>query len=328
MLRQQNATRIQSTRAREWCFTVNNPTEASKLSLDAKLEELCTFAIYQHERAPTTNTLHLQGYLCLLVPRTLIGIKRSIFHAPVNTTAHLEVARGTRDECVAYCSKEESRDIEFERKIIGRIEDVPAARGQGARNDIAASAAIIAAGGSIFSCAESDPATFVKYHKGLTALQSVLHSKPRVRLPDGLFERPRVLWYYGSTGSGKTRAVFEEIGTTEYFLKIPGSAWFDGYVGQSISIFDDFRANWFSYGLLLRLLDSYPLTVEVKGSSVHWSPKVIYITAPKRPEVMYHNLASQEDGAINQLLRRITEIKLFGDEPVVTQYAAIFNPPN
>ena len=96
---------------------------------------------------------------------------------------------------------------------------------------------------------------------------------------------------------------------------MPGNTWFDGYIGQDIVLFDDYRANWFSFGMLLRLLDKYPLTVEVKCTTVNWRPTVIYITCPKRPEVLYANLAERDDGAIQQLLRRIDEVKLFGDEP-------------
>lgn len=38
-------------------------------------------------------------------------------------------------------------------------------------------------------------------------------------------------------------------------------------------------------------------------------------TSPLRPEILYAALANREDGRIQQLLRRITEIRLFGDEP-------------
>jgi len=40
-----------------------------------------------------------------------------------------------------------------------------------------------------------------------------------------------------------------------------------------------------------------------------------YITCPLRPEQLFAALVQREDGRIAQLLRRITEIRLFGDEP-------------
>jgi hypothetical protein len=46
--------------------------------------------------------------------------------------------------------------------------------------------------------------------------------------------------------------------------------------------------------------------VQVKGGSVHWSPKEIYITSPVPPEEWYPNLAANDK--IAQLMRRISKV--------------------
>ena len=230
---------------------------------------------------------------------------------------HLEVARGTKQQCREYSSKDETRDgaAGFGFSEFGRYEDVPERRGQGARNDIAQAAAAIQRGECLAQVAETAPEAFIRYYRGFAALQSALHAKPRVRDAEGAYAAPRVCWWYGSAGSGKTRAVYDEIGEEPFFMKAPGNSWFDGYIGQKIILLDDFRSNWFTFGYLLRLLDRYPLSVEVKGSFVPFSATTIYITCPRKPQDLYSDLETRSEGSMAQLLRRITEVRLFGDEP-------------
>ena len=40
--------------------------------------------------------------------------------------------------------------------------------------------------------------------------------------------------------------------------------WFDGYMGQKVVCFDDFRKDFCTFHELLRLLDRYPMDVPVK----------------------------------------------------------------
>ena len=47
----------------------------------------------------------------------------------------------------------------------------------------------------------------------------------------------------------------------------------------------------------------------------HLCSQTIYITCPVHPEVLYANLISAKEGAKAQLMRRITEVRHFGDEP-------------
>jgi len=318
----------ESITAREWCFTINNPSDADRGFLLQNSSEFVTYLCFQPERGEASGTSHLQGYLCLKQRRTMLGCKRTVFRLESLRGVHLEVTRGTKDQARDYCRKEESRDTEagFSFTEIGSFGDVPEERGQGARNDISAATRIIEAGGTMREVASTCPEAFVKFHKGFIALESTLHAKPRVREPGSLFSGPRVLWFHGRTGSGKSHAAFEEAErASSSYVKMPGSKWFDGYIGQECVIFDDYRGDWFSFGFLLRLLDKYPVRVEVKGGSVEWSPSLIIITCPKTPQQVYAGLVEKDDGSIEQLLRRIHEVKLFGEpEPAPTPFYPTF----
>ena len=100
------------SRARSYCFTINNWNNQ-----DAKaLQELwdsgkCKYFIAGKE-VGEEGTPHIQGYVMFKNPVTFSTIKSFI------SRAHIEVARGTAEENIAYCSKDgdyiESCDRDWE----------------------------------------------------------------------------------------------------------------------------------------------------------------------------------------------------------------------
>lgn len=125
----------------------------------------------------------------------------------------------------------------------------------------------------------------------------------------GIF-KPLIRWFYGSTGSGKTRQAYEDaktLGLTPYTC-MATTKWWEGYDAHEYVIIDDMRKDFCKFHDLLRMLDRYPYLVECKGGSRQLLAKTIIITTTHRPEELY---SGRED--INQLLRRIDEIRLFGN---------------
>lgn len=125
---------------------------------------------------------------------------------------------------------------------------------------------------------------------------------------------PIVLWFYGPTGTGKTRTAIElaeESGHQHWISNDPDLKWFDGYHGQEYAIIDDFRRHGIKFSWVLRLLDRYPLLVQVKGGYVRWTPLVIIVTSPVCAKEAYQYMDKdgelQEWDGIEQLLRRIDQ---------------------
>jgi len=112
--------------------------------------------------------------------------------------------------------------------------------------------------------------------------------------------QPEVYWYWGPTGTGKTRAAIDAY--PEAYISSAKSRFWNGYDGQSIVILDDLRGDTFPYSELLRMLDRYPYNVEVKGDYMPLLATKIFITAPFAPEDYPQPFG--EDNS--QLLRRIT----------------------
>lgn len=115
--------------------------------------------------------------------------------------------------------------------------------------------------------------------------------------------------YWGLTGTGKTFSAHREISDLglPYFDKNPLTKWWDGYRGQSLVLIDEF-AGRIDIINLLRWLDRYPCTVEVKGFSVPLEGDKFWITSNLHPRDWYPEAPRAHQDA---LLRRLHNVKHF-----------------
>lgn len=274
-------------KSRNYCFTLNNYDDSEVETLRS-LGTTVRYLVFGRE-VGESGTKHLQGFVSFKNPLSFAGAK-----ARISSRAHVEVSMGTGPQAADYCKK----DGDFE-----EFGECPSAPGDVGRKTItdAINEAVrrLKSGESPKTVAEEDPSLFVRYPRILSV--SALVSDPGPRR-----EAPKVFWFYGSTGTGKSRAVFDRFGVNAYF-KMPGNKWFDGYQWNECCVLDDFRASDFSYHFLLQLLDRYPFRVEMKGASVNFNSPYIVITTPFTPELSYQGI--EED--VGQLSRRITSVRKF-----------------
>lgn len=286
-------------RLRRFVFTLNNWTQEEWTYLTEVFPKMTAWLIIGKETG-ANGTPHLQG-ACILGSqwsfskiKTLIGFNR----------AHIERMNGKPEDSRAYCTKEDSNA--FETGTLGSTSGTT----QGKRNDLAIVVERIRGGESLKDLTQDDSGgmAVVKWHKGLTILRS-LTRKARTN-------KPFVLWMFGQTGTGKTRCAFE-LGRAlsrdgfdgDIWVSSGTLRWFDGYDGQSVVIFDDFRAKQVpSFAFFLRLLDRYPLEVEFKGGFVGWNPAVIICTCPYDVDECFRTRKEHVPEDIAQLNRRIDKV--------------------
>lgn len=125
-----------------------------------------------------------------------------------------------------------------------------------------------------------------------------------------------VLWFYGPTGTGKTREavriVTERHGRNWVTIMGDMKRFLNGYDCQEGVILDELRSDKIDFSFLLSLTDGYPVTVQIKGSTRIWKAKTIIITAPVPPrELFFNHVTEQPWDGIEQLLRRINEVREF-----------------
>ena len=75
---------------KRWCFTINNPTEDDETKLEHSFsEDKVYYLVVGKEIAPTTGTIHLQGFVHLKIRRTFQYMSKLF------AKAHWEAAKGT-----------------------------------------------------------------------------------------------------------------------------------------------------------------------------------------------------------------------------------------
>lgn len=268
-----------SNAARNYCFTINNYSDSDVELCKSFYDSHCKYLVYGLETGES-GTPHIQGYFQLKTKCRLTGLKKS-FHP----TAHLEIARGSPDEAADYCKKD------------GEYVELGTMLNQGARTDLASAVALVVSKRPISEVASECPEVFVKYHRGLEALSF------RLQTPRDF--KTEVFWFYGATGSGKSRKA-AELAPGAYY-KMPSNRWWDGYEGEDV-IIDDYRRDMCTFSELLRLFDRYPLLIESKGGTKHFRSRRIFITTPKSPTATWDG-RTEEDLA--QLMRRIENVECF-----------------
>lgn len=228
-------------RSRSWVFTVNNPA----------VEELDTFrpgvyGVMQEERGEN-GTVHLQGVCYFSQPVTLAAVKK------LHGRAHWEVMKGTLDQAIAYCMKEETQI----RPPVTWGEKPQ----QGKRSDLHDCAIAMAeVEGSVQKklrhVAEINPSAFIKYHRGFAALAAlqvkpVPKGKPSVWHPwqEWLLQHLRtvpndrtIIWVTDAVGGTGKSTLVQHLITTypEDFTTLSGAVadMAYAYEGERVAFFD------------------------------------------------------------------------------------------
>jgi hypothetical protein len=274
------------------------------------------YLIYQRERCPTTGREHFQGFV-IFKKRRVLSMAKTLLNLP---TAHFEPRMGSREEARNYCRKHETR-VEGPWEF-GRFPDsLGSEPGCGSHfssnnNNDGGSApsaqkwlrlrSMIAGGAKFSQLFEFDPKFVMTHLKGVYELFKFF-SPPRMEMTVGI-------WIYGASGVGKSTfaADFGRKFNGSIFWKAPGCKWFDGYGGETVCVLDDYRPapadEGFDFPFLLRLVDRYPLKVEVKHGMVEFTSRYVIVTTPYSIESTFPSLSPN---ALEQLHRRFPHVYEF-----------------
>lgn len=260
---------------RNFCFT--SYIKGQKLS-----SEKFSYIVYGKEICPDTGRHHLQGYVEFSQSVSFKVAQKRIG----DPTCHIALRLGTAREAADYCKKD------------GDFIEVGIISKPGERTDLQLIKDRILKGDSdIRGMLEED---MVNNPQQLRFAEGLLKYRR-----NALRDPPICNWFYGQTGTNKSRTVWDKEGLDLYVVE-PGFEWFDGYVGQEAVLFDDFRGQ-ITLCTLLRILDRYPLRLKMKGGFINWKPLRIYITSSKTPQECYKNCGEN----IDQLIRRLNSVTEF-----------------
>lgn len=247
------------------------------------------YLVCQGELCPTTKRFHWQGYIQFF--------KAQRFAAFYKLTGHkcrMEVAKGTTLQNQEYCTKLKSST--------GAVYEYGKPTSQGKRSDLIHIRDMIAGGDSMKQVAEEHFGDFVRYHRGFEKFKNMVD----LEMSQGRRDL-KVTLITGKTGSGKTSSVLDEHGDKNvYIVEFDSSTlWWDGYTGQDVILLDDYNNN-IPIGRLLRILDTYKLRLQIKGSFTYARWTKVYITTNLRRNELHSNAKRELRAA---MFRRIHEFK-------------------
>lgn len=275
--------------ARHWMFTVNNPVNAEETI--SALKQKAQYLVFQLEKAPTTGTLHHQGYVSF--PGRGLRLNQLKQLLP---TAHWENRRGSHSQAKAYCTKADTR-ADGDSGPWEWGDDSGMSEKSGSRSDLLEIKAKLDSGAPTTQIWEEHFASSVRYHKAFSTYQAIRYT--------GRTTPPRVYILYGASGSGKT-LLANKLAPNAYWLPKPGrdgQLWFTGYTpGQNI-IIDEYYG-WIDFDTILRMLDRQPWQAKVHGGTVHFDAPVIVFTTNVRPDQWYSKMSQTRMPAF---VRRIAE---------------------
>lgn len=298
-----------SSRGRNWNLTFHNPVEGTHFVNVGLVDAELMFSVpvgkacpvrgvhWQIEICPTTGTRHIQAFLQTGNPVTMQGLKRLLgahFKA-----AHLDpVTAGTAHQAAAYANKEDTRERgpfqEGELKFQGQRTDVMSLR----------EAALSLTTEQLWDEHFDD---MMKNHRAIETYRRI----KRVQLAR---PRKRCVVLYGSPGSGKSTLAAAFVAAAfpdeKVYYKSNAMVWWDGYHGQKVVIWDDFKGSGCNVDEAKLILDRTPCTVQVKGSSVNLEDEVMIITTNHPIKDWW--LGNDKVGAVDieAIQRRVTVIPL------------------
>lgn len=264
-------------RSKDWVFTdfdVSDERRDMLLGLDV------VYIVFQKEMCPETGMEHLQGFV-QMKNRVRMGGAKDV----MGNKVHLEKRRGSVKDAIQYCKKEDTR-------VEGPWEaGVPT--GQGKRKDLENIKTMLDEGKSVDEVADEHFGTWCRNYRAIDRYVQMKRQKRSWAMDN--------TWYWGDAGTGKTRAVHDA--EPDVYVKL-GGKWFDQYTDQEAVLIDDFTGDM-DLSLFLKILDRYPLNVEVKGGSTSFLAKRIYVTSNLSPEECFPMATREQHAAIRRRFTRI-----------------------
>lgn len=285
-------------RAQYWVFTINNPDE---YQIPREWEDVVKYCIWQAE-VGEQGTEHLQGYVVFNGRMRLSQLKL------LNGVAHWEGREGTHDQAKHYCMKPvlacKCKHCTKANTIAGPWQygddsEVPRKKGQ--RTDLTELRdALDEPDMDMRQVSHDHFGTYLKYHRGIESYMS-LKSQHRP------YKKPKIFIFWGKSGSGKSRLSHKVFPNAYRKMK---NEWWQGYQGQTEVVFDDFYG-WMPFDDLLRILDFYEYTVQVKGGSRPLAANVFIFTSNIEWDKWYKKLKDAQKEAFERRIQEFGQVHYF-----------------
>lgn len=298
------------TQSRKWMITINNPEDKgfSHAKIKYVLNNIKSIVYWCmcDEVGKKNNTYHTH----IVIFRTG-AIRFSTLQKLFPAGTQLDMLRGTLQQARDYVRKEgrykgtdkEDTNLKDTFEESGLVPD----ERQGQRNDLVALYDLIKDGKSNFEILEDNPNYMLQLDK-VEQCREILRYEQFKNVKRDL----HVEYWYGAEGTGKTSGVFDLYGGYDKVYRVIDvrNPW-DGYKGQDIVLFDDFRDTMFDITVLLRWLDVYPLELPCRYNNKYACFSKVYFTSNVPFDKLYWHVQKYENATWRAFCRRFHCVKKF-----------------
>jgi len=282
-------------RGRCWVFTLNGlGVSWSDWSIDTIhpfIESLSNLAHVRYicggvESGEKTNRLHFQGYIeftksvrytslgCMLDSRFKLlkykpksdpkyrdNLPRGYSYAPKNSHHSLtwiHPKKGNREQARDYSLKQGNYEEENHTQVLSPVQYGKWVE-NGTRLDLEDLAQDIVLGKKDHQIFERDPVTYMRHIKMIRETRTMLHEHENLTK----FRHMEVCYISGNSRSGKTTLITDHFGYENIYRITDSKNPWDGYYGQPIIIFEEFRQT-FPLELMLSWLEGHPVSLPAR----------------------------------------------------------------
>lgn len=289
--------------SRKYQLTINNPLEHgfSHEVIKRILGELKSFIYWcLCDEIGEQGTPHTHVY---------VAFKNAVMFSTMQQRfygAHIEIVKGTHRENRDYVHKEgkwlDSKKAEtnlpetFEES--GELPEEPDRRVKQSE----AILAMVEAGASDGEIMRAYPSAMNHLKNIEQARQTLLEEKYGVD-----WRTVEVTYIWGETGIGKTRSVVEKYGYKNVFRVTNYTHPFDGYKGQDVILFDEFRSS-LKFSDMLAYIDGHPVMLPCRYADKVACYTKVYIISNIPLEKQYPLVQVEEPAGYAAFRRRIKEV--------------------
>ena len=293
-------------RSRKWLVTINNPLEKgfdhNAIKAQLQLFKNCAYWCMSDEIGKDGGTYHTHVFICCTGAVRFSTLKKRF------DGAHFDVCKGTAVDNKNYVFKEGkwSGSEKEDTRVDGTQEEYgecPVER-QGQRNDINDLYAMIKEGLTNYEIIESNPQYMLNIDKIDRVRQTILEERYKKDWRD-----LETTYIYGTTGSGKTRSVMEKYGYDKVFRVTDYEHPFDGYKGQDVIVFEEFRSS-IRIGEMLNYVDGYPVELRCRYANKVACYTKVYIVSNIALTEQYTDIQKCQAETWNAFLRRIDKVRV------------------
>lgn len=293
--------------SRKWNLTINNPVTYgwTHEKLNNTLQGIASMIYYcMSDEIGEEKTLHTHIYFVTKNPKPFTTVKNFF------PEAHIEAADGTSLENKLYVFKEgkwlESAKGETNlRDTHEEWGEIPV-ENQGKRTDLTQLYELIKDGCSNAEIMEQNPNYLLHLDKIERARQSYRESLYAEQWRD-----IEVTYIFGVTGAGKTRYVMDKYGYGNVFRVCDYLHPFDGYKGQDIILFEEFRSS-LPISELLMILDGYPMELRARYMNRVACFTKVFFCSNIDLRLQYPNIQRDEKETWLAFLRRVNQVQIMG----------------